>query len=270
MSDFGSGETIQGGQEAFNSGPVEDYGSPPEETLGNAFLKNIPEVDRKVLEPYIKQWDAGVTKRFQSIHDEYRPYKQLGVDVEELQTALAISQLIDRDPQLVYDQLAAHLGHAGAQQVMAQQTQTPQEPAVDPRYAGLPQEFLTEYEQQKQLLIQVATLLAEDRKTKQAEQENQDFTEYLGKLHQKHGEFDEEYVAMKMSQGLTGEQAIKAYSDFVQAQVNRVTGGIRRPPTLLGGQGSVPSGTVDPSKLSGRDSKEIMAQMLQHAAANSQ
>jgi len=275
MSDISANGGLPTEQGALNLGPVESLPSVPEETLGNAFLKHIPEVDRKVLEPYIKDWDAGVTRRFQAIHDEYRPYKSLGVDPDTLRSAYDLYQLIDNDPQLVYDRLAEALGHAGAQQVMqqqaAQQTAPPQsDPTVDPRFDGLPEQFVAEYQQQRELLIAVATMLAEDKKTKQTEQENQEFTNYLASLHKKHGDFDEEYVAMKMSQGMDGEKAVKAYSDFVQATVNRVTGGNPKPPTLLGGAGSVPNGAVDPSKLASKDSKAILADMLQKAAAASQ
>src|SRR4029078_3596605 len=41
-------------------------------------LDQIPEEYHDSIIPELQRWDAGVSRRFQRIHDEYAPYKELG------------------------------------------------------------------------------------------------------------------------------------------------------------------------------------------------
>src|SRR5436190_20090017 len=70
-------------------------------TLASPFLKNVNPSDRPVLERYLKDWDANVTRRFMSIHDQYRPYKDLG-DLDTIQSAMAVYNLLGNDPMQIY------------------------------------------------------------------------------------------------------------------------------------------------------------------------
>jgi len=280
MSGLGESETNGTGEPIQNDGPVEEVVSPPDDTLGSAFLKNIPEVDRRVLEPYVKQWDQGVNKRFQEIHAQYRPYKELGADPEDLRNAMAIWQMLDEEAgqRQLLTNLAGHLGidleaaiQALAAQQQDQQSAQMDQQVSDPRYQGLSSEFLEEYGQMRQLMQAVGQFLVNQQQQTSAQQQDQELKTYLSELHKKHGDFDEEWVLMKMSQGMDGEKAVGAFKSFVQNIVNTAGGNSRlQPPPILGGQGAVPSSQVDPSKFSPGESKTTFAKMLELAKQASQ
>lgn len=241
-----------------------------DESLGNAFLKNVPEVDRKVLEPYVKQWDAGVTKRFQRIHDTYRPYKDLG-EVQDIQDAIRVYTMMNNDPESVIKILAEYMEQdvtltprqqAQLAQAVQQQTAGQGETPELPYEGALPEEFLGEWGQIKQLVLGMGQFLASQQKVTQKQQEDQQLDSYLSELKTKHGDFNEEYVLMKMAQGVDGNEAVKAWRELVQAEINRAAGNTPKPPPVLNGHGAVPTGHVDTSKLPAKGSKELLAQML--------
>lgn len=235
------------------------------DSLGNSFLKNVPDVDRKVLEPYVKDWDAGVTKRFQAIHDRYRPYTELGADVNALRKAMEIATVLENDPEFVHRQLTEYLRNNGMLQDQAPaipQQPVQQEQEIDPKFAGLPEEFVTEFSQMRDLLVAVAQNLAQEKQSVKQQQEDQQLQDFMADLHKRHGDFDDDYVLTKMARGMNGEDAVKSYGAFVQNIINNVAGSVPKPPPILNGQGGVPSGGIDPAKLRGNGSKELMAQML--------
>ena len=74
-----------------------------QQTLGSDFLKSVPEEQRGALEPFVKQWDAGVTRRFQELQSQYAPYRSLldsGVDPTDVQNALQIYTLPRHESEL--------------------------------------------------------------------------------------------------------------------------------------------------------------------------
>jgi hypothetical protein len=251
---------------SLNTGPGQMDGadqpvteSVVEETIGNQFLKNIDPRDVPVVDKYIKEWDKGVNQRFREIHAEYEPFKKLGVDIDTIQGALQVYQLLESDPAKVYEFLQNELG-------MNQQSQTQEPPAPDftgdPAFSDLPEEFVSRFTKLEQVIQGLANEVVTSKTLREQQEQDQALQNVLDGLKSKFGDFDEEAVLMRMSKGMKPEAAVKDYNAWVDKLVAQKTKENRRPvPPVLGGAGAVPVGT-DLSKASRQQSRDIFAQML--------
>ena len=239
-----------------------DLGQANPDDLANPFLAKIPEVDRNVVAKYIKDWDAGVTRRFQQIHQEYKPYKDLGVGVEDLQGAWALQSMINEDPARVYELLGQVLQQSSGETPGQQQQQAPIENEFGDE---LPPAFVEKFTRMEQMLEAMAGQFLQSQETQQAQEEDDALNSYLGELHDQFGDFDEDWVLSKMLKGMDGEQAVQQYGQWLQNQINERMSG-KRPVPVLGGGGAVPTNGVDPRKLTSQQTQDLVAQMLANAA----
>ena len=69
-----------------------------EEGLASPFLAKIPPQDSAVVARYIKDWDAGVTKKFQEYSGKLKPYQQYGTP-EEIQKYYNLANNLRTNPQ---------------------------------------------------------------------------------------------------------------------------------------------------------------------------
>lgn len=262
-------------EHGFASDPNNDSGTTPDpnsqqqggsdESLANPFLSNIPEQDREVVAKYIKDWDAGVTRKFQEIHSQYEPYKQLGVPVEDLQAAYNVYQQLNSDPKGFYEALADAL----SDELEQGPSGTPQK--QNPAYEGLPPEFQAEFQQTRKAVEAMAQFILDQQNQTKQQQEDEELDNYLSQLKEKHGDFDEEFVLTKMyTSNMDGEQAIQAWKTAMQNYVNQV-GGVQEKkngfkPLNSNGGGAVP--TDDSKKvtdLSRKETKNLVAQLMQQS-----
>ena len=242
MSDNGTGEQIGGIDPTTGYDPVAGEAPDSPGSMVNPFLKNVNPADRPVLERYLKDWDANVTRRFQSIHDQYRPYKSLG-DVETIQSAMAVYNMLDSDPMKIYNLLQESL----ADEIAASGQQPQFQPGVQPEVSGpheiwgeMPPAAIEKLGQMEQLLTAMAQRLVDgDKRQKQADDDAHLETTLNG-LREKFGDFDEEYVLSKMFRGMKPEEAVQAYKQFVSGIVSQ--NGSRPAPRVLTGAGSIPTG----------------------------
>lgn len=244
---------------------TQESGENPD-SLANPFLANIPELERPIVAKYIKDWDAGVTRKFQEIHSQYQPYKELGASPEEIQAAYNIYQQLNSDPKAFYKALADALGD----ELLEEQVQGTPQQQVNPAFQGLPPEFQAEYQQTRKAVEALAQYIMDQQDSQKAQQEDAELDNYISSLKEKHGDFDEEFVLTKMYSGnMDGEQAIAAWKQSVQNYINQVGGvpGNTAPAFKpLHGGGSVPN---EESKkitdLSRNETKSLVANLMQQA-----
>lgn len=250
----GQGGFPSGGTDAVE--PAEDGGQGSTEySLGHNFLQEVPEEHRSILEPYVKKWDAGVTRRFQDLHSQLSPYEELGADPGDLSQAYQLYQLMEEDPQRVYEALRAQF----------EEQEELEEAAESGQFQGLPPEIQQELQQQRQVLEALAEFVTNQQRTAQESQEDQELDDYLGLLQTEFGEFDEDYVVAKMYRGMSGEDAVRAWKESVQKAAN---GGVVPPPSLppiLSGGGVVPAEQQNLSKMPRKDVKNLVAQLMSQA-----
>lgn len=235
-------------------------------------LANVDPAHRPIVEPYLGQWNAGVTRRFQELHGQLTPYQELGADPETLAQALSLMERIDSDPQGVMAILQEAIaeaqgnGQQAPQGLPGQQApgQEGQQPAtLSPELQQLQERF----DMFEKVLEALATNHMETRTAEQESQEDAQLDQYLGLLKQEFGDYDEDFVIAKMMAGVDGAEAVKQYQAAIQGQVNQRS---RMPnvPPVLGGGGSVPQGGKSVTDASRKETKNLVAQIL--AASNQQ
>jgi hypothetical protein len=245
------------GQEG--TGLTDDTGQ-GEASLSGDFLKNIPDADRAVVSRYVKDWDSGVTKRFQDIHNEYAPYKELG-SVEEIQQAIEVYNLLDNSPEVIYEPLKQHFNET--QQQIPQQ-QVPQTPPgqLDPQIQQALDPFLkplqSRLEEQQGLMEKMAQAILLGNQKEQEAAEDKALDQYLAELEQRHGKFDQRAILLGIYEGKDGDQAVKEWKDSLSQYMPQQQPSI--PPPLMGG--SVPSDNVDVGSMSNSDVKQLTAQVF--------
>lgn len=268
MSDMGESEPSIN----INFGPDGSEETNPDD-LANPYLSAIPEVDRNVVAKYIKGWQGNVTRRFQDIHNEYAPYKNLG-DPEELSKAAALYRLMDESPQEIFRVLVENANDLPEvaqmlQQITGQQQQSQQQGDFQNPWAddGIPDDFANMFVQQQQVLAALADrVMGYDSKSKEQEESDQ-LDSVLSDLHSNYGDFDEDAVLLRMYQGMDPDAAVRDWDESIQQAINSRQSA-KPPPYVLGGNGSVPHGGVDPSKLGDEDRRNYIAQQLQAVIDN--
>lgn len=252
--------------------------TPPVETnpdsLATGFLNEVDPEHRSIIEPYIKKWDAGVTKRFQNIHETYAPYKELG-EVEDIQAAWQLAQAFNNDPAGTLKRAIQIYREHGVELDMSEflpvggnePPEVPEAPPGLPEYQGLPETFVKEWDQVKQVLGVVSQDILERRQNQQMEQDRQQFDNYLKTLHDTHGDFDDTWVATKMGAGVPADQAITQFQEMIKSYANSQS---NKPAPFVYGNGNSPGQVqaVDVNKLSPEQRRAYIAARL--AADNAQ
>jgi len=240
--------------------------SEPQENLSAEFIKGVEEGDRAIVEKYIKNWDGEVTKRFQSIHDQYRPYKEIGLDAETLRNAAYLYSQLDTDPVTMYKNIHRALKETGMWEDPDQEEQQSVGGRQDPlpEYEGIPKEFLDKFEQSQRELAELREMTQGFIGSQQEAQEMQMLDGVLEQMHNVAGDFDEEWILTRLARGSSPQEALNEYAEFVE----RLSSRQRKPaPNVFGGSGGVPAGQVDSSKMkTPQDRRAFIAAALEQSA----
>lgn len=245
--------------------------------IGSGFLQRVPEEHRPIVEPYVKQWDAGVTRRFQELQSQLAPYQQFG-DIEDIAAAMELVQAIDSDPWRVYGILHQSLmggqppvGPQGGQQVppQGQQQQFGQQDQglSGPDGMALPPQVQQRFDQMQNMLVALAQHVLGEQQTKTQAQEDAELDGWLSNLHTEFGDFDDQWVMMKVYQGQSPEDAINEFNGLVTSRAQQTVSANSRVPNLLGsGGGAVNNENGSVKDLSRKDTKSLVASVLEKAS----
>lgn len=245
---------------------TEDYSLLP------GFLKDIPEQDRAIVEKYTKPWDAGVTQKFQTIHNDYKtklqPWESLGHSPEEVQAALEVVKTFNEYPGDAYRAMQTILQNelpelweelnAGANNV----TDYQEDPAGGQEEYGddLPPALQQMIESLTGRLDQIDQRFTQQEQTATEEQQFAQFDAMMDNLHTRHGNFDDDWVTLQIMKGTDPEAAVKKYQEFESGIRNSQN--TRPAPPIIGGQGGVPSDQVDTAKVRGGARQDLIANIL--------
>lgn len=266
-----TGEGLPQGEPAGDLGQGSEPpagGGQPDYSLASDFLQRVEEADRPTVEKYVKQWDAGVTRRFQELHGQYEPYKALG-DVENLQQAVMVMQLLETQPEAIYQILMEDIQN-GAEWAQSLQQQPPQvqqqqnpmgAPSTEQTFQGLPPEIQEKLDQQQAILEQLAQIVVGDKTAQQQALEDQALEQYLGNLKTEFGDFDENYVLALMEGGMDGAQAVQQFQALLQQHINQAFSGQQVPVPLSGG-GAPPQQQQKVTDLGKRDVRDLVAGLM--------
>jgi hypothetical protein len=225
----------------------------------NDVLSVLPEQFHSVVTPHFSKWDQSAQQRVEAANnslkefESFKPFVEHGITNEELEQGLRLMYEINNNPQSVYNALAnAYNFNQGAEAAKSEEDEeeTPNTAVNDPRY-----------DQLNEHLELVSKIVLSDAEAKQAAQQDTALNNELEKLKADFGEYDEDYVLTKMMNGMSGEDAVKAYQKLVTPKSFA--------PTLLGnssGGSGLPSNAIDPTKLSGKETRNLVAEYLAAAS----
>lgn len=254
--------------------PQDDTGQEQDNGLANPFLNNIPEPDREVVGKYIQDWDRGVTNRFQEIHEQYRPYKELEKQYggwDNVQAAMEVYDLLETNPKYVYEEIGKQLGLTGAEVKEAVETdnKAPSGTKIPDELSEFLGPLQKQIEQQQQVLQALAQQTVQSTTAQREAQEDAMLDKLLADMHEAHGDFDEDYVLLMMHNDMEPEDAIQAWQDML----GQYTGNENQqrfaplPPTLSGGQ--VPGSQKGVADMDRKDVQGLVANLMAGVQQNS-
>lgn len=232
-------------------------------------LSVLPEQFHSVVTPHFSKWDAAANQRIESVNSQlsqfeaFKPFVEHGVGSDELERGLRLYYEINNNPQAVYEALQNAYNFGQPQQPNSTQESEGEE---ENPLNNLPPEIMEKLNNHDGMLQAVAQIVLNEAKAKEDAAADAALDKELNGLREKHGDYDEDYVMTKMMSGMSGEEAVQSY----QALVQRVTPQPFAPNVLgssSGGTG-LPSNAIDPTKLSGKETRNLVAEML--AAAKNQ
>lgn len=239
-----------------------------EDSLGNQFLSKIPEQDRPIVGKYVKDWDGNVTKKFQELHERYKPYKDLG-DPTEVQQAYQfynhfktngesmLGNMVKAFYQHYGDQAPARLNQLLGVDVSNEDWEYEEEgdEEIDPNEA---------FQQNVQAELEELRSFRETYEQQQIEaQVNQQLDATLAAMHNERPEIPQDFLVQGIASGATPQQILSLYDQIAASRGSQSSP--RNPPPVMGGQGGVPSGQVDVSKLDAKGRKALAMQYLESA-----
>ena len=266
------------------SGPVDTTPAAPSggHPAWNEILSAVPQSLHDAVRPTLEKWDQGVSQKLEQVHSQYNPYKQFvenNVPPDQIQAGLQLFQVLNTDPQRLYNELANFLGiNTGGQGQAPQNQQQPgtqdlgefADPQIDlekdPRFQALAQSQQQVVQMLQQQQVQETERAANvwlDSTLMTAQQT------FKAKYNQ---DLDTNYVlGVAMSKINAGENPDKALGTAV-AMYEQAYNRIRATPTanssappVLTPSGATPANNFDPAKLSEGNRKKLMGEMLTQA-----
>lgn len=233
----------------------------------NDIVSHIPEDKRPEAANKLKEWHQNYTKA-QEEAAKWQDFSQSGVEPHYAQQAVNVLYALEHQPEVVFQALQKHLGYTPQQAGEAMEQM--QQQATEQTGEQNQQIDLTnhpEFKQMKSQLDAAAQILLSQReeaqKTELQQQQDAALEKDLKELEKKYGEFPEHEVVMRMAHwNMSAEEAYNDYTKFAQEQFSR-----RPAPFVLGGGGQVPRQPVDVKKLTDKDTKSLVTQMLEHSQA---
>lgn len=238
-----------------------------------SFLDRFDEDSRGTAEEVFKEWDGNVTRKFQEIHEEYKPYKELidGYDPEVLGAGVQLLEQLRDNPRAVYDNIGSHFkwnndsNNNGNVSDDNNQTTGQSNVPMQNRHQAIPDERYSNLEKQLQ---QLQSVIQEQQMNVQRQNELQQFNNYLDTLSQKYGDYDRDWVLGKIASGIEPEIAVQSYiqwyekvtgRQFSSQQEQNAPGTISN---ILGSGGGTANQAFDPAKMTRTQTQEFISNML--------
>lgn len=274
--DLGGGGDAGGGAPApaTGDGGGTGQGAPPTAAeysqMASGFLSRLPAEQRALLEPHVKQWDAGVTRQFQELHSQLNPYKELG-EMDEVKSAMDFIAQLEDNPWAVYGRLqqALQTGEFGQQPAVPPVAPTPPPPQQEQGLSGeIPQAVQDRMQQLEQGILLIAQRMLGQQESSRQQQEDQQLVSALEAAHEEFGDFDEDAVLAKYMKDPSKSIAEHAggFVDSLNTMLSQRQGGQPQNslPIILGGGagGALPGGNTDVRKLDRTQTQALIAEVL--------
>lgn len=267
MSDEITGDEVQGN--------ISDQdNSPGPNPAWNDVLNVLPEQFHSVVTPHFQKWDQAAQQKVEAANntlkefEAYKPFAEHGITSDEIEQGLRLMFEINNNPQNVYDALAKayNFGQQQANNAVDYNAADDEDDDDTPEGFSFPPEIMEKLNSHEGLLQAVSQIVLNDAQAKESAQADMELDQELNELKEKIGDYDERFVLAMMQNGMSAEDAGQAWLETKSSLTNN------RPfaPNVLGsnsgGGSGLPSNAIDPTKLTGKDTRNLVAQMLEQAA----
>jgi len=225
----------------------------------NELVNYIPEDKRAEFGPKLKERVTSATSEYEPLK-QWEGFQKSGVTPDQADTALRLFNLIETNPRQVYDAIAGHLGITTEQakevvkEVKADQAANP----YDSKIKTMEEQMAT----MSQIMLAQRQMTAKEQQDAEMDAV---VDQELSDIKKKYGnDVPDDQILMRMyTKNMTAEEAYQEYAGFVTDVRSR-----RPAPMIMGAGGNIPSNrAIDPTKLNSKETKNLVAQMLDHANA---
>jgi len=239
-------------------------------SLKNVFLADVDPNDRPILEKYVDKWDAGATKKFQSYAEKLKGYEALG-PLEQLQQLHQFGSVFNDNPEQVfkamYDAFAEQYGDSFEEELVRmlelQIEEEEKQMSNDFEGGNEPPDQTEVWRQNVESEVEQLREWRDQQETAaQQEAENRQLDNLLAAMHNKVGDFEDDYVIARLAVHGDPQKALQEWNKLT-TKIGGQKAAPRQAPMTLGGQGGVPSQQIDAKKLRGNDRKALVAQLLE-------
>lgn len=241
-----------------------------EESMNPAWsplLDKLPASLHPLVTPELKSWDTKFQEQLQQVHSQYEPYKEFvdnKVPAETMQQAFELYNLINTNPQLVFDQMKQYYGFGG-EQGPQEQGNEPQEQALDindPDFDITQHPKFQELMNNQQMLAQFLVSEQEQKATQAAEAQ---LDTELKSVKETYPHLDELQL---LQTAVGGNMSVADAAKQLNAQYEAWLTQSKRPvPKVFGGGGQLPQQEQpNPAKMSSKETRSTVAAILQAQA----
>jgi len=253
-----------------------DGNAPGPNPAWNDVLSQVPEQYHSAMTQEFQKWDSAAQQKIEAANQQvkaFEPYKAFldnQIPADEMENGLRLMYELNTNPQQVYDALGQAYGLTPqqVQQVAQQQGMVPdpnsQQQGQGQQSNSQPQQQYQDprFDKLQQGIELVSQIVLSDQQQKQQAQEDARLSQELKSLETQHGNFDERFVLAMMQNGMNGADAVKAFQSM---RTEILQNGNSFAPDIIGsssGGTGYPSQQIDPTKLTGTATRDLVKQIL--------
>lgn len=233
-------------------------------------LEVLPTEFHSMVTPTLKEWDGKFQEQLQQVHSQYEPYKPFvdnHVPADQIEQALNVYNLINTNPELIYQQMQEFYGFGAGGQGQEDPNSSGQQQAAggdDPFDINSPDADIMQHPKVKELfenqqaLAQFFVQQQEQEKLAAAEQQ---IEAEIATVKEKYPNLDE----LLIFQTATGANiTLTEAADRLNAQYEQLLAQSRQPaPKVFSANGGLPAQQQpDPRKLNSTSTQDLVAQIL--------
>lgn len=230
-------------------------------------LEKLPSEFAPLVTPQLKEWDAKFQQQLQQVHSQYEPYKQFAeqqVPAEQLEQAYNLFNLINTNPELVFQQMQEFYGFGGQGQ---EDPNNPGQQAADPEGEfdfNSPDVDIMKHPKVKELFENQQALAQHFVQTQEQErlaQAEKEIEAELTPIKEQYPHIDE-LMLFEVATG--GRMSLTQAAEQIHAQYEAMLAQSRQPaPRVFSANGGLPAAQQpDPRKLNSTGTQDLVAQIL--------
>ena len=268
MTDTGApiDATASGGDGSNTGGEVTAPESTPNlNPAWTPLLEKLPNEFHPLVTPVLQSWDKNFQEKTTEVQSKIEPYNFLlenQIDPARVQMALGIADIIDADPRKFYDSMGEFYKDQWKDQGQQGQNNEEHEFELGAAEEDFDIEKHPKFQEMKAALEQLSNSISQDQQARQQQEADAQIEREVKELKEEFGDWDEEMVfALAVTKQIPLKDAVTQYVEKFGSPKDKTPSPAPYvfPPSF----GGVPlSEQVDPAKLSGKETRNLVVEFL--------